>query len=77
MDDSNAPQTASDDPVEAKWQLVLEMDENLIDKPLVEAAYAAPAPKTVPAGQPRIAAIQPMHPLSLVRRPTLGLPPRR
>ncbi|WP_107091703.1 DUF6193 family natural product biosynthesis protein [Streptomyces sp. MMG1533] len=43
MDDSDTPQTASDDPVDAKWQLVREMHENLIDKPLVEAAYAAPA----------------------------------
>jgi hypothetical protein len=32
--------TAPDDPVAAKWQVVREMDANLIDKALVEAAYA-------------------------------------
>ena len=31
------------DPVAAKWQVVREMDANLIDKALVEAAYANPA----------------------------------
>ena len=34
--------TASD-PVAATWQVVREMDANLIDKALVEAAYANPA----------------------------------
>ncbi|MET9500018.1 DUF6193 family natural product biosynthesis protein [Streptomyces sp. NPDC006552] len=32
--------TAPDDPVAAEWQVVREMDANLIDKALVEAAYA-------------------------------------
>ncbi|MEV5729067.1 MULTISPECIES: DUF6193 family natural product biosynthesis protein [Streptomyces] len=36
-------ETASDDPVAAKWQVVREWDASLIDKPLVEAAYANPA----------------------------------
>lgn len=40
MADDDTPQAASDDPVAAKWQLVREMSENLIDKDLVEAAYA-------------------------------------
>ncbi|MFI0545253.1 DUF6193 family natural product biosynthesis protein [Streptomyces sp. WSLK1-3] len=31
------------DPVAAKWQVVREMDASLIDKALVEAAYANPA----------------------------------
>ncbi|MFF1300941.1 MULTISPECIES: DUF6193 family natural product biosynthesis protein [unclassified Streptomyces] len=35
--------TASDDLVAAKWQVVREMDANLIDKALVDAAYANPA----------------------------------
>jgi hypothetical protein len=35
--------TAPDDPVAAKWQVVREMDANLVDKALVEAAYANPA----------------------------------
>ncbi|MEV7174142.1 DUF6193 family natural product biosynthesis protein [Streptomyces sp. NPDC093224] len=35
--------TASDDPVAAKWQAVRDMDANLIDKALVEAAYANPS----------------------------------
>ncbi|WP_406396804.1 DUF6193 family natural product biosynthesis protein [Streptomyces sp. NBC_01653] len=35
--------TAPDDPVAAKWQVVREMDANLIDTALVEAAYANPA----------------------------------
>ncbi|MFE3764302.1 DUF6193 family natural product biosynthesis protein [Streptomyces sp. NPDC059104] len=43
MNDNNAPRMASDDPVEAKWQLVRELNENLVDKRLVEAAYADPA----------------------------------
>ncbi|MEV0241721.1 DUF6193 family natural product biosynthesis protein [Streptomyces sp. NPDC050674] len=35
--------TAPDDPVAAKWQDVRDMDESLIYKDLVEAAYANPA----------------------------------
>lgn len=35
--------TAPDDPVAAKWQVVRDMDAGLIDKSLVEAAYANPA----------------------------------
>jgi hypothetical protein len=35
--------TAPDNPVAVKWQVVREMDEGLIDKALVEAAYANPA----------------------------------
>lgn len=35
--------TAPDDPVAAKWQVVRDMDANLIDTALVEAAYANPA----------------------------------
>ncbi|WP_328907356.1 DUF6193 family natural product biosynthesis protein [Streptomyces sp. NBC_00234] len=34
---------APDDPVAAKWQVVRDMDANLIDTALVEAAYAIPA----------------------------------
>jgi Family of unknown function (DUF6193) len=32
-----------EDPVAAQWQLVREMDENRIDKHLIEAAHANPA----------------------------------
>ncbi|WP_282690148.1 MULTISPECIES: DUF6193 family natural product biosynthesis protein [unclassified Streptomyces] len=35
--------TAPDDPVAAKWQVVRDMNENLIDTALVEAAYTNPA----------------------------------
>ncbi|MET9461533.1 DUF6193 family natural product biosynthesis protein [Streptomyces canus] len=35
--------TAPDDPVAAKWQVVRDMDANLIGTALVEAAYANPA----------------------------------
>ncbi|MFG3488855.1 DUF6193 family natural product biosynthesis protein [Streptomyces sp. NPDC047972] len=42
MTDKGTLTTASDDPVAAKWQVVREMDEKLIDKALVEAAYATP-----------------------------------
>ncbi|WP_405606850.1 DUF6193 family natural product biosynthesis protein [Streptomyces sp. NBC_00076] len=43
MAETDIPVTAPDDPVAAKWQVVREMDANLIDKALVEAAYANPA----------------------------------
>ncbi|MER6248932.1 DUF6193 family natural product biosynthesis protein [Streptomyces griseorubiginosus] len=43
MADMDILGTAPDDPVAAKWQVVWDMDANLIDTALVEAAYANPA----------------------------------
>ncbi|MFF0413409.1 DUF6193 family natural product biosynthesis protein [Kitasatospora sp. NPDC004745] len=43
MNDSDAAQPEAEDPVAAQWQLVREMNENRIDKHLVEAAYTNPA----------------------------------
>ncbi|GAA1130253.1 DUF6193 family natural product biosynthesis protein [Kitasatospora arboriphila] len=43
MADNDTLRTAPDDPVAAQWQLVREKGGYLIDKTLVEAAYANPA----------------------------------
>lgn len=43
MNDNDAFRTETADPVAAQWQLVREMNENRIDKHLVEAAYTNPA----------------------------------
>ncbi|MFD8261332.1 DUF6193 family natural product biosynthesis protein [Streptomyces griseoluteus] len=47
MADNDALQTAPDDPVAAQWQLVREKGGHLIDKTLVEAAYANPVPRNL------------------------------
>ncbi|MER6198470.1 DUF6193 family natural product biosynthesis protein [Streptomyces sp. NPDC001586] len=42
MTKKDIPGTAPDDPVAAKWQVVRDLGDNLIDTALVEAAYATP-----------------------------------